>query len=294
MTERQSSVTVVVPVGGIDPSLDEQLDALRSQVGAPEFDVVLACNSSAPEDQQVLREIADREGTSWAMVDASDRRGPARARNVGASASSSDLLLFCDADDVVCVGWVRAMFDALATSHAVTGPLPPFGPPAALAAKPAGAQDRLPRYMGVPYLPSGNLGIHRRAFESVGGFDERLSTSEDIALSWSLQARGWSVDWAQDAVVRRRYRGGVPSMLRQHFRYGRGISRVLSWYGIPTGDGWRRPGLDLVRGNPDGGTGNAPGRRTVVGVARRGALAFGRLVGVVEVAAAALIARVRS
>ena len=290
---QQPHVSVVVPVGSIDDALLEQVAALREQSAELPTEVVLACNSSATGSLATLTGIAREVGPGWRAVDASARRGPAFARNRGAEAATGEWLLFCDADDIVAPGWVDAMAAALQEADAVTGPLPPFGPPEALAAKPAGRDDALPTYMDVPYLPSGNLGVRREAFEAVGGFDERLRTSEDIAFAWSLRVRGCRMAWAPDAVVRRRYRGGLWPMTRQHFRYGRGISRVLIWYGIP-GDGlWESPGWRLFRAN-GGASSVGISSMSHQDVLRRGALAAGRLLGIVEAAPLRFVDRRRS
>lgn len=273
-------VSIVVPVGAVDDALGEQVRALRCQQGDVEHEVVLACNSSSPTAMDDLSEIAVSAGAGWRVVDATARRGPAHARNAGARTCRGELLLFCDADDVVTPRWAESLVRALQHVDAATGPLPPFGPPAALAAKRPTSEHALPTYLGVPYLPSGNLGIRRSAFEAVGGFDERLRTSEDIALAWSLQVSGRTIDWCPDAVVHRRYRGGLWPMVRQHHRYGRGISRVLVWYGVPGPLGWTRAGTRLLRGN--GMAGSVRRRPSHQDVLRRGALAAGRAVGIVE------------
>lgn len=282
-----------MPVGLVDAALLEQIAALRHQVTDLSIDVVLACNSTATRSLETLTDIAREAGPRWSAVDASARRGPAFARNRGAKAAAGEWLLFCDADDIVAPGWVDSMAAGLREADAVSGPLPPFGPPEALAAKPAGPEDGLPTYMEVPYLPSGNLGVRREAFEAVGGFDERLRTSEDIAFAWSLQVHGCRIAWAPDAVVRRRYRGGLWPMARQHFRYGRGISRVLLWYGIP-GDGhWVSPGWRLFCAN-SGTTSGGVSSMSYKDALRRGALAAGRLLGIAEAVSRRLVDRRRS
>src|SRR5215467_9801916 len=55
------------------------------------------------------------------IVEASDCRGAAHARNVGASAAEAKSLAFCDADDEVAVGWVAAMGESLAQHNWVAG-----------------------------------------------------------------------------------------------------------------------------------------------------------------------------
>ena len=92
--------------------------------------------------------------------------------NAGAEAARGELLLFCDGDDIVRPGWIANLSSALTRAEggfdAVSGLCVDFSDdgdvPKWLAPPP---DDELPRFMGRPYLLSGNLGIHRSAFQKV-------------------------------------------------------------------------------------------------------------------------------
>jgi GT2 family glycosyltransferase len=73
----------------------------------------------------------------------------------------------------------------------------------------------------LPAVTSGNLSLHRRAFEEVGGFAEDLMTGEDIDLSWRFQLRGYTCVVNTDAVVARRDRHGFWGIFRRFTAYGR-------------------------------------------------------------------------
>jgi cellulose synthase/poly-beta-1,6-N-acetylglucosamine synthase-like glycosyltransferase len=212
------------------------------------------------------------------VVAAHGRRGPSHARNQGARAAGGDLLAFCDADDVVHPTWLEEVSQALVDHEAVGGRLIGFGSSARFAsARPPATPDELPRFMGVPYILTANLGVRRSAFLAVGGFDEWLGTCEDIALSWSLLAAGCSLGWAPEACVDYRHRDGVRAMVGQHARYGCGMSQLLLRYGIPGVDGsWLRPGRLLLRGNGQPGA-----ARSALSSLRRAAIAAGRMGGLV-------------
>ena len=67
-------------------------------------------------------------------------------------------------------------------------------------------------------------------------------------------------------------------MLGQHYLYGRGMSQVLRRYGLPEGDQWATPsGLRMLKPN-----GARARHRSIVGTMRRGSIAAGRVVGLVE------------
>ncbi len=101
-------ISVVVAVRDGLPWLDDQLAALAAQHCESDWEVVVADNGSADASADLVREWGDR-CTAIRLVDASARRGPAAARNIGVESARGDLLAFCDADDVVQPGWLSAM-----------------------------------------------------------------------------------------------------------------------------------------------------------------------------------------
>lgn len=274
------SISVVVPVGGVDEPLSEQLQALARQDLEAEFEVILAFNSAQETMLQSLCRMVEALGDSrFRIVDASERRGASFARNTGARAARSEVLAFCDGDDVVHPTWLREITNALADFDAVGGQLHNFGLSATeAAARPPATPGELPRFLGVPYIVSSSMAITRPVFDATSGFDETLIRCEDIAISWKLLSLGFSLGFAADAHTDYRNRPGSVSMMRQHFHYGRGMSQVLMRYGIPDGPGWSQPrGFSLLRPN-----GQPGGRKSLVGVLRRGALAAGRSAGIVS------------
>ncbi len=273
------AVSVIIPVGSVDAALDRQVDAVVHQAGVNRFEVILAMNAATPvNDEDALRRWSCPQHVQLRVVPAPDRRGAAYARNVGARAARGDLLAFCDADDIVEPGWLHALTEALGHGDAVTGCVIDVFPDTRTAAwHPPATPGTLPSFLGSEYLLSGNLGVHRNPFEVVGGFDESLTRCEDIAFGWALTGAGFSIGYAPDARLQYFHRKGFVAMLRQHYQYGRGMSEVLSRYGaIEHGDDGSSNPLHRLRPN-----GQAVARRTFGGTARRGALAVGRIRGLI-------------
>lgn len=271
-------VSIVVPVGGVDGPLAQQLEALVGQATDRAYEVVLALNASDPGTRRELdRLVGGLDDPRIRVVDATDRRGAAHARNVGAREARGDLLVFCDADDVAQTGWLDGMVDALHGHDAVGGRLVDFGLSGRQAAmRPPATPGELPSFLGVPYIVSASLALRRDLFDEVGGFDEELVRGEDIALSWRLIDADRSLGFAPDATILYRHRPGLVDFLKQHYLYGQGMAQVLARYGVP-GEAEPTTGLSALRPN-----GQPGGRRSWVVVARRGALASGRLVGLVK------------
>lgn len=221
------AVSVIVPAFNAAQSIDVQLQALSEQRDAPAWELIVADNGSA--DGTVARAHSwTKRFEDLIIVDASVRRGPGAARNIGAARARGEKLLFCDADDAANPQWIANLAHALDLAHAASGAraydalnAKRFGPadwPAPVFAKPP--------LSGLAAASSHNLGVRRSAFEAIGGFDERLSTAEDVDLSWRLQLAGFSFAAAPGAIMQIRRRTGIAAVFRQARTYGRG-DRVL-------------------------------------------------------------------
>lgn len=215
-------MSVVVPVRNGLPWLEEQLAALFSQDCSEPWEVIVADNGSTDRSRSVAREAGER-GHPVRSIDASAVHGPAAARNAGARAAAGDLLVFCDADDIVQPGWLSACVRALEQSEAAGGVFDSWSlngrpPPSPLvfAVPPAMRQ--------FGFLQAGlssNLAVRRQPFEEVGGFAEDLTVGEDTDLCWRLQLAGYRFVVAEDAVVARRDRSGFKEVLARFIAYGR-------------------------------------------------------------------------
>ncbi len=120
MTEYACSV--VVPTYNAAEALPSQLAAL----GVPglhrePIEVVISDNGSTDLSAEIARSWSDR--LTITVVDSSRGQGVSVARNVGIAAAASDLILLCDADDVVTPGWVGSMVEALRDHPFVGGSL---------------------------------------------------------------------------------------------------------------------------------------------------------------------------
>ena len=275
----QLHASVVVPIGSVDRYLDEQLRAVVEQQCDFDFEVVSALNrpgATARSDLQRL--VASLGDERVRLVDASDERGAAHARNIGASDAQTDQIAFCDADDVVEQGWLAALVRGLADYDAVSGHVSEdrFCPPRQRNWRPPATPGGLPSFVGHPYLLSGNLAVRRGPFDHVGRFRTDLTRCEDIALSWALAEAGYTLGYVPDAVLHYRHRDGLWPMVHQHYLYGRGMSEVLLGVGTPGSAGSDRS--LLFRAN-----GQKLTRRTMAGSLRRGGIAAGRLRGMVGV-----------
>lgn len=220
--------SVIIPAYNAASTIDVQLAALANQRFAGRWEVVVADNGST--DGTCARALAWAEHVpGLRVVDASQRRGPAAARNIGVDHSVGEALLFCDADDAAESNWVTAMVGALEGADAASGSRrynllndAPMGP--------ADWSEPLFRKPPLTHLASAsshNLAVTADAYAAVGGFDETMTAGEDVDLCWRLQLSGFHLVGARDAAMQIRRRTGLRATFLQAFSYGR-ADRLLA------------------------------------------------------------------
>ncbi|MFI1736968.1 glycosyl transferase family 2 [Streptomyces sp. 2333.5] len=234
-------VSVVLPARNAAATLGRQLEALADQDYAGPWEVIVVDDGSqdgtgeaaAAYRHRLPRLVVVRaRGTGGGGVN--------RARNTGCRHSQGDVLVFCDADDVVAPGWLTAMERALRRAPAAGGALErvSLNDPVALAARPPKPTAALADTFGfLPYPLGANCGARREVWAQLGGFDERyLYGSDDVEFFWRAQLAGRELAFVPDAVVHYQLRSTVRQMARQAFRYGRShpmLFRTFAAHGMP-------------------------------------------------------------
>ncbi|HEX9941123.1 MAG TPA: glycosyltransferase [Thermoanaerobaculia bacterium] len=246
--DRPLKLSVVIPCLNAEATIGAQLEALSRQHWPGEWEVIVADNGSQDRSREIVESYRSRL-PGLRLVDASDRRGQAHARNLGAAAATGDALLFCDADDEVDPGWLEAMGRALAVHEFVASRYDYEKLNAAWVRRTHvnPQRDGLPLYDYPPFLShagGGGLGVRRQVHEAVGGFDETLPALEDTDYCWRIQLAGHSFHFVPDAVVNIRHRRDAESIFRQGVSYGKHNVLIYQRYrsqGMPR-LGWL-PGL---------------------------------------------------
>lgn len=224
VTASDPKLSVIVPAYNAQDTLPAQLDALAAQNVDFPFEVLVCDNGSSDDTAALVREYRGNI-IGLRLIDASARRGPAAARNIGARNARSPLLAFCDADDVVGLGWVASMRAALIADEFVAGAREwaRLNDPS----QPSVVWDPADIYQ-MPYMPlltstgTNNMGIRKDVFDEAGGFDEALRTSEDTDLAWRVQLAGHPLSYHPEVVVHVRKRVGYQEIARQAYRWGVG------------------------------------------------------------------------
>jgi glycosyltransferase involved in cell wall biosynthesis len=188
------SVSIVIPAYNSATSLRECLQALTTDKD-PHREIIVVDDASTDETQAVAAEFP------VTLLVAKERRGPAFARNLGASAATGDVLIFLDAD--VCVhedtiARIRMSFEADSQLDALIG---------SYDSSPR-SRDFLSQYRNLMHFHvhqqgaqdastfwSGCGAIRRTVFREHNGFDEAFGRPaiEDIELGYRLSRDGCKI-----------------------------------------------------------------------------------------------------
>ena len=215
--------SVVVPMYNAAATIDQQLEALAAQRADVEWELLVCDNGSTDDSRERVARWHSRI-PRLRLIDASARRGPSAARNIGVAEAQGEWVLFCDADDVVDPRWIDAHMTALRDYAAVVGRidyerLRRPGTPMLTWLKAGHLVFHAPTLPHLSAAGSGNFGIRRDVFLELEGFEESLRTAEDADLSWRLQLAGYELGFS-DALVHIRVRQSYTDIARQAYRSG--------------------------------------------------------------------------
>jgi GT2 family glycosyltransferase len=230
------AISVVVPVRDGAGSLAALLASLATQTLAGErFEVVVVDNGSrdgaAAAVARAAGAIVVRE--SWA--------NRARARNVGVAAASAPLIAFTDGDCRAGTTWLEAVVACLERAPLVAGPV------VVDATADPGRCERLEglwrfdqetNVRASGWAASANLGVRRRVYEAIGGFDPAYrQIGEDVDLCLRARAAGHELAYCPDAVVHHDPETRLRPILGRAFRHG--WSSNQHHHRLPMAVGWR-------------------------------------------------------
>ncbi len=218
-----SPISVVITIKNEAPHLDRLLESLLVQ--ELPFEIVIVDALSRDRSFEIAQQYASRNPGRIRAVRRFGSRGI--GRNAGVRIASSDFVAFIDGDCVADSNWLRALRRGFSAADVVAGRTEAVGPDRFR------ALERVELYQKGNDVthPSCNLGYRRALFESLGGFDPRFITAEDIDLNLRAVDAGAKITTVADAIV---YHEARPTLLRfliQAFWNGYGRKQLTEKHG---------------------------------------------------------------
>jgi hypothetical protein len=214
-------VSVVVPFRGDAGAARGLLDALEL-IDTLDGDELIGIDNT---DEGTLARVA--AGHHVKVLRAKQQASSYYARNVGAEEARNPWILFTDAD---CRPRPSILDDYLDRPiddccGALGGEVVGLESQEHVVARYARARRHLDQagHMASsirPFAGTANLLVRREAWLDVGGFCEGIRTAGDQDFSWRLQDRGWTIEYAGEAVVAHAHRESFRDLIEQWTRYG--------------------------------------------------------------------------
>ena len=204
----RSGVAVVIPCHNYGSYLAGTIESLLAQTVLPE-DIVVVDDASDDNTKEVAASYA-KKGVRYLRVEWKDL---ALTRNSGAKATSSDLLLFMDADDFLPPDYVEKCLEEMRDPHVgiAYGDMHHFGSDKIIEHMQPFKKEDLLR---LNFISSHAL-LRRQAYDLVGGYRSLKNAHED----WDLYRRIVSHPWvAAKADTHVHYRIHEDSYLRKALR----------------------------------------------------------------------------
>lgn len=217
-------LSLILPVVNDAATIVQQLDAIAAQAWSGQWELIVADNGSTDQTLDIARSYGDRI-SNLRIIDATQRRGPAHARNEGVKVAQGETVAFIDADDVIGEGWMAAIAEA-AEKHDFIASRFDYRK---LREQPeqdycGGTQVKgIQRMWWSPFYPhsgGGGIAIKRELHEAIGGFDTSWLRLQDTDYCIRLYKHGARLRFASDAVIHIRNRATYKGIFKQAKSWG--------------------------------------------------------------------------
>lgn len=223
-------LSVILPCLNCESVISTQLSALEQQRCDQPWEIIIADNGSTDKTLDIVHKYQSRM-PHLRVVDSSARPGAGAARNLAVPLAKGDYIVFCDADDEVCPGWLQALANALNNHYLVAGTLDLLKLNEAwripdhhhFGTRVSPHTETLP-YRHAPHLrhaPAANLAIHKDLHSKIKGFDESIVFNQDMDYCLRLQQLGYPLTFVPEAVINYRLRHSMAETYRQMYRWGK-------------------------------------------------------------------------
>ncbi len=215
-------VSVVITVKNEEKNILGLMNSLMVQENP--FEVIVIDSESTDRTLEILNSFK----TNFDMKIISKKCTRGEGRNIGVKNSNYKFILFTDGDAVLDKNWIKEMRKSFLENYDVIA-----GKTITIGNEKFLNLERVELYFknyDVTY-PSCNLAYRKELFESLGGFDERFITAEDIDLNYRALKSGAKFHYNENAIVYNKARENLVSFIKQAFWNGYGRKQLSKKHG---------------------------------------------------------------
>ncbi|MEO0720435.1 MAG: glycosyltransferase [Pseudomonadota bacterium] len=198
-----ATVSIIIPHYNDVERLNVCLQALHAQLPVDGHEVeVLVCDNNSSQDLSATK----AKFSMWTRFLNEARPGAAHARNLGASESKGDILLFTDADCVPDGNWIRKLTEFVRENDYSGGRIELFSEHQFESFNPYDQFERIFAFKQRSYVEeknfaaTANMGVLRSTFLDIGDFDNE--TGEDFDWGQRAKKLGIRCSYTEDASVK--------------------------------------------------------------------------------------------
>lgn len=214
-------ISVIIPFHNAASTISQQLEAIVGQtlstLTMSDWEIILIDNGSRDSTVEIVQQYQKRL-PNLKMFCAVDGQSASYARNVGAKMAVGEFLVFCDADDIVAPTWVEAMYEALSHHDFVASRFDYQRLNGTFGVQRDRLQGLNPKFL--PHAGGCGLGVRASVHEAIGGFDETIKFLEDMEYCFRIQIAGYSLFYAEQALIHIRERQDALLGFRQAQQWG--------------------------------------------------------------------------
>ena len=219
--------SVVIPVLNGEATLGDLLVALKAQAGVPgQFEILVVDNGSTDRTLEIAR-------ASGIPVLHQPVRGPSAARNMGLARAQAGIVVCTDADTIPSRRWLASLLSAFDDPKTIlaTGPIhgwqPATGAERYASTHKGFTRERTAEHPRHPFAHGMNAAVQRKAALEIGGWDETMTSGEDMDFSIRLGKRfGVPIRFVDQAVLFHRHRHTDEALWKQARWHGAGYALV--------------------------------------------------------------------
>lgn len=203
-----NQLSVILPAYNAEHFLQEAIASVQKQTWNGKIEIIVVDDGSADQTVSIAKSIAD-------TVIVNQHGGAAKARNAGIRSATGDWIFLLDADDVLADNALETLYAPFAENkdiQAVFAKAQDFLSPELTEEQKAHLCLREDSYGGV--LPGCAL-LRRSVFDSVGLFDDTLSSGETIAWQMALREKHIQTVSLDQVVLYRRLHMNNTGRLQQ-------------------------------------------------------------------------------
>lgn len=208
---KQIEISVIIPTLNSEGSLPTLFRTLDIQTFR-DFEVVVTDSGSSDSTLELCK-AADVTVIEH-QLSRNETRNPAAARNLGAQRANGKTLLFLDSDMELTKHVLMSCHNLIKTHDALC--IREDVPLGNYWATSRGLEKKFS--FGSLIFEAARC-FRRNVFFEIGGYDERLTSLEDVGLQFTLLERGYEIGWVHEPIIHHEEEIGLFSYLHKRKRF---------------------------------------------------------------------------